>query len=227
MSRSYDINPALTENLKFLRESCYATSTMKFMKEILMMEQLNHQGLVRLMGYCIRNERDVSKSRDLKQRGMVSVWELGNILNHIPRPETWQKRLRIAIELADFVNYLEHSPLGSLKIGDLKCAHFVEINGQYKHIDLDNFIPAEPKCKRWSPPCEFSLPCREGVCKGYNAKFYIDLMNTILFRYLLIQREYPQNMTAKLREINKDLQLNKLLAAELKHELEILQEIYT
>ena len=56
------------------RSRCFVFPTMKLMKEILLLEQLDHPGFVPLLGYCVRSEE--SDTRDLSERGVISVFEL-------------------------------------------------------------------------------------------------------------------------------------------------------
>ena len=166
---------------------CFAHPTMKLMKEILMLEQLNHPGFVKLLGYCVRTEE--SDTSDLSERGVVRVFELGQklMLGNL-QLTTWQEWIRHSINLADLLNYLEHSPLGSLIIRDFKEGHFLMVGKRIKMIDLDDVDNLEPSCdnyladKRYvntsKKSCEFGLPCNQGLCFGFNAKHNLKNMNT-------------------------------------------------
>ena len=105
------------------RSKCFVHPTMKLMKEILLSEQLNHPGLVKLLGYCVRSEE--SDTSDLSERGVVSVYELGQklMLGNL-QLATWQEKIRYSINLAEFLHFLEYSPLGSLVVRDFKEDHF-------------------------------------------------------------------------------------------------------
>ena len=52
-----------------------------------------------------------------------------------------------AIELADLLDYLEHSPAGSMIIGDFKLGQFILVDGTIKLGDLDDLSATEPECK--------------------------------------------------------------------------------
>jgi protein kinase domain-containing protein len=58
------------------KQRCYVPSTLKLMKEILLAEQLQHNNIASLLGYCVRSEE--SESTDIAEHGVVSLFELGN-----------------------------------------------------------------------------------------------------------------------------------------------------
>ena len=131
------------------RAKYFVHPSMKLMKEILLLEQLNHPGFVKRLGYCVRSEE--SDTSDLSERGAVSVFELGQklMLGNL-QLTTWQERIRHSVNLAEFLHYLEHSPLGSLITRDFKEGHFLMVGTRIKIIDLDDVDNLEPSCDNYS-----------------------------------------------------------------------------
>ena len=208
-----------------MRSRCFVFSTMKLMKEILLLEQLNHPGFAQLLGYCIRNEE--SDTTDLRERGVVSVFELGErFLLHDIHMLSWQERVIHAMELADFLHYLEYSPLGSLRVRDFKEEHFLLVNNSLKMIDLDDVDNLEPSCNTYvnietqssnlkqgrSSGCEFSLPCQRGLCVGFNAKQNMKFMNKLYFKRLLYPTVFPRDISGEVGNLLGELDSDMLTA---------------
>ena len=212
------------------RAKCFVHPTMKIMKEILLLEQLNHPGFVKLLGYCVRSEE--SDTSDLSERGIVSVFELGQklMLGNL-QLTTWQERIRHSINLADFLHYLEHSPLGSLVVRDFKEDHFLMVGKRIKMIDLDDVDDIEPSCddylayhhhievKKSKTSCDFGLPCNQGLCIGFNAKHNLKLMNIIFFKRLLYPNMFPKSICDEIGALNADIDSNIITASDIKRRL--------
>ena len=193
------------------KRKCFVLPNMKLMKEILIMEQINHPNLMKMLGYCVRNEE--TESTSLQEHGVIAVYEYG-MRFYVNSLSTWslRNRLKAALELTSLLYYLQYSPLGSLRVSDFKDNHFLLINNRIKLIDLDDLTSLEPSCtipqsfpsvrldykeheqsekatatdlpdvKRL---CHYGLSCQGGICPGHNAKYNLDNMNSVLFKYLL------------------------------------------
>ena len=179
------------------KHKCYTLPNMKLMKEILLLNQLHHPNLLKLLGYCVRSEETDSTS--LQEHGIVAVYEYGlRFYVSNLREWPWQLRLRTAIELADLLEYLQTSPLGSLRISDFKDAHFLLKDGKIKLTDLDDVTSLEPNCQPNPGPdvdlkgvrsaarvCGYDLKCIGGICPGFNAMKNLDNFNRLFFSSLL------------------------------------------
>ena len=124
---------------------CYTLPNMKLMKEILLLHQLRHPNMLKLLGYCARSEE--TESTSLQDHGVIAVYEYAlpfypSTLSTWP----WYLRVKTAFELTDLLHYLQHSPLGSLRISDFKEIHFLLKDGKIKLTDLDDVTSLEPKC---------------------------------------------------------------------------------
>ena len=188
---------------------CFTSSNRKLMKEILISMQLNHPGFVKFLGYCSRGEMDYSTS--LSEHSTISAYEVGvpfHVDFHLSSLSIHQK-LNTLWMLADLLEYLHLSPLGSLRIADFKETHFVTSpsdnhyslpfknshTSMIKMIDLDDLESAEPRCfKTWKSGqlntnvthlCGYNLSCTDGRCKGFNYMFNMDKMNQLFFSKLL------------------------------------------
>ena len=212
---------------------CYLMPTMKLMKEILFLEQLDHPQLVKLLGYCVRSEE--SDSTDISEHGVVAVYEFGHrfvidSLQILP----WQKKLEHAINMAVLLDYLEFSPLGSLVLPDFKEGHFLLVNSSLKVIDMDDVNNLEPPCGSYDVSrnalhqtgCEFGLRCRQAMCIGFNAKINLKNMNRLIFKRLLYPMTFPDKMVQELGQINAKLDSLSITAKELRTLLKNVQSKY-
>ena len=210
------------------RSKCFVHPTMKLMKEILLSEQLNHPGLVKLLGYCVRSEE--SDTSDLSERGVVSVYELGQklMLGNL-QLATWQEKIRYSINLAEFLHFLEYSPLGSLVVRDFKEDHFLMVGNRIKMIDLDDVDNIEPPCDEYTSyyhhgkqpksPCDFGLPCNQGLCIGFNAKHNLKYMNIVFFKRLLYPNMFPKSIRDEIGALNADIDSNIITATDIRRRL--------
>jgi hypothetical protein len=123
---------------------------MKLMKEILLHDQLQHPGLVPLLGYCVRSEE--TNSTSVSEHGVIGVYAYAERF-YTSAMSSWpvERRLSAASRLADLLNYFERSPLGSLRVADFKESHFLLLGGDLDGVqivmtDLDDLMSTEPSC---------------------------------------------------------------------------------
>ncbi|XP_076453501.1 extracellular tyrosine-protein kinase PKDCC-like [Babylonia areolata] len=218
------------------RSKCYTSSTLKLMKEILLAEQLSHPNIAQLLGYCARSEE--SDSTDIAEHGVVSVFELGSrfVLDSL-QIQPWPTRLQHALDMADLLHYLHHSPLGSLVLPDFKEGHFVIVNSSLKLIDLDDIHNIEPPCPASAADaaaasdsvmeddseCPYGVRCQRALCVGFNAKENLKNMNRLVLKRLLFPLTFPQPVVKDLGQLNADLDLLSVSAEELRTRLLLIQ----
>ena len=133
------------------------------------MYELQHPGIIKLLGYCVRdsNPVEVNINDPLSQHGVVAVYEYGENFQR-EKIQSLPGKLMIAEQLADLLDYMEHSPLGSLTMLDPKADNFKLVDGRLKVSDIDLFNAKEPLCS--TQTCHFNITCQNGRCAGYNAK---------------------------------------------------------
>lgn len=129
------------------RQRCFIPANMKLMKEILLLNQLRHRGILSLLGYCVRSEE--TESTSLQDHGVLAVYEYGTHF-YATSMRDWpiDRRLDAAVQLANLAAYLHRSPLGSLRVADFKETHFLLLNGgrRIAMTDLDDLTSAELSC---------------------------------------------------------------------------------
>ncbi len=157
-----------------------------FMKEILLLQELKHQNILRLLGFC--NRGDKFGTHSVRDEGAIAIYEYGedvhkniSFLKSLPLPQC----LDIALAVTDLFIYLERSPLGSMKMRDLVLRHFMWHDNTLKLIDVDGDWGEPPYRNRFFDRCRFNLSCVDGRCVGYNAKRNLRRVNEILLGLLL------------------------------------------
>ncbi|XP_019643246.1 PREDICTED: extracellular tyrosine-protein kinase PKDCC-like [Branchiostoma belcheri] len=188
---------------------CYLFANYKIMKEILLQKQLQHPNIVKLLGYCIRSE---NIAQSLAEHGVVAVTEVGREFNtKEARNMPWKKRLEIALDIADLLDYFEHSPLGSLILADFKPSQFIWVGDKVKLADMDDVSSVEQACAVRSD-CGKGLymdnvtPCVDGVCRGLNAMHNIHGAYRHILQYLLVHvdKEVSYTLREEIRNLSID-----------------------
>ena len=198
------------------KELCGKFPSLKLLKEILILQQLSHPNLLRMLGYCVRSEE--TDSMALKVHGVVAVHEYG-LPFHVSTVHTWPLHMRIntAHDLADLLEYFETSPLGSLRIPDLKEDHFLLCEGRVKLIDVDDVTSAEPNCLgKVRRKCLYGVTCVDGICTGHNARFNIDRMNRVMFKELFPVETVNPTMNGHIQHVRQQLDNVAINATQLK-----------
>ena len=198
------------------KELCGKFPSMKLMKEILILQQLSHPNLLRMLGYCVRSEE--TDSMALKVHGVVTIHEYG-LPFHLSTVHTWPFHMRIstAYDLADLLEYFQKSPLGSLRIPDLKDEHFLLCEGRIKLIDVDDVTSADPNCLgKVRRKCPYGVSCVDGICTGHNAWFNIDRMNRVMFKELLSAETVNPTMNGHIQHVRQMLDNVAIKATQLK-----------
>lgn len=168
---------------------CYDYTARKMLAEIFLFHEIHHPGLAELVGFCFRSHE--VKSSVLTEHGVISVFEVGKVVTEQRlRNLTWQERMKHAYELADLIQFADHSPIGPLYFADMKLTHFIEVNSMFKLIDLDGVINYEPKCDV-TDPCQYDLPCVDNTCRGTNAKLNMELLRDEMLIPLFVGASLP------------------------------------
>ncbi|XP_041922101.1 extracellular tyrosine-protein kinase PKDCC [Alosa sapidissima] len=170
-------------------DDCYRLASFKIVKEMTLMEQLQHPNILQLYGYCYQDSNDI---RDT----VTAITELGNPLEMIQLLQTpWEERFRICLSLVRLLHFLAHSPLGPVTLLDFRPRQFVLVSGELKVTDLDDASVEETPCGSPHaapadclmefPARNFTLPCIRGRCQGINEKRNLYNAYRFFFTYLL------------------------------------------
>ncbi|XP_062851083.1 extracellular tyrosine-protein kinase PKDCC [Trichomycterus rosablanca] len=166
-------------------EDCYRLASFKIIKEMTLMERLQHPNILKLYGYCYQDSSDIKDT-------VTAIMELGSPLEMIQLLQTpWEERFRICLSLARLLHYLAHSPLGSLTLLDFRPRQFVLVDGELKVTDLDDASVEETPCSSLTdclleyPARNFTLLCRNGRCQDINEKRNVYNAYRFFFTYLL------------------------------------------
>ncbi|XP_006134035.2 extracellular tyrosine-protein kinase PKDCC isoform X1 [Pelodiscus sinensis] len=167
-------------------EACYRLASYKLVKEMVLLQRLQHANILQLYGYCYQDSNDIPDT-------LTTITELGSPLEMIQLLQTsWEDRFRICLSLVRLLHYLAHSPLGSVTLLDFRPRQFVIVDGELKVTDLDDASIEESSCTSNSdcfiefPARNFTLPCSvEGRCQNMNEKRNLYNAYRFFFTYLL------------------------------------------
>nr|XP_020669867.1 extracellular tyrosine-protein kinase PKDCC-like [Pogona vitticeps] len=180
---------------------CYRLAAYKLLHEAVLMQSLDHPGIVKLRGRCY----DRSSAPEMK---VVTMLELGTPLEMINLLQTpWEERFKICLDLVELLYYLANSPLGSIALLDFQTRQFVMVNGSLKVTDLDDVSTKEPSCQL-DHDCTLEFPTKRfylrcGMhkrCEGINEKKNLFNAYRYFFTYLL-----PHTAPLVLQPLLKDI----------------------
>lgn len=210
---------------RIYRKQCKDFANGKIMKEILLLQLLDHPNLVKIIGYCIRSTEITDSGLD--QHGVVSVAEFGqkltvNYLKGLP----FQERLRHAQEVAELVLYFDNSPIGSIAVPDFKLRHFLMLDNHIKMIDLD-MITARPEYCGNNHSCDLKTICNMTIheCENYNTIFNMNKYAIVFGRPFFSRETYPSQLDSRISILNNKLLNLTISAQELIYELQELRNI--
>ena len=142
-----------------LYEVCYDIQDNILVKEILLLQELRHPLILPMVGFCLQNRKDKD------EKGMFIVVERGtknSLSKYIPHMK-WKDRIRCTKDVAEFLAFLDNSPIGSIAITFFRSSHFVLNNGRFKWIDPDRLVVKDQLC---DANCPDDLKCIDNVCRG-------------------------------------------------------------
>eukprot|EP00062_Callorhinchus_milii_P008043 gi/632950406/ref/XP_007890699.1/ PREDICTED: protein kinase domain-containing protein, cytoplasmic [Callorhinchus milii] len=167
-------------------EDCYRLASYKLVKEMTLLQRLQHSNILKLYGYCYQDSNDIPDT-------LTTITELGSPLEMIQLLQTsWEERFRICLSLIHLLHYLAHSPLGSVTLLDFRPRQFVIVDGELKVTDLDDASADETPCSSTTdcfmefPARNFTLTCSmKGRCHSMNEKRNLYNAYRFFFTYLL------------------------------------------
>ena len=208
-----------------------------FMNEILLLDQLNHPSLIKMLGYCVRNGRHKDLRTTPTDVDITAVFEYGEPFNFGNMSVSVEQRLQHSIDLSSLLEYMSNTPLGSIIMADFKAIHFLMVNNSIKLIDLDFFHNVEHSCNT-TMKCRYNLTCDTsqnlsakpgtsiGVCTGYNVKHNIKKMYENIFILLLQKKYFPVQIHQMIDEVTDKLKRNDIEVTYLVNTLKKILHIY-
>ena len=119
--------------------------------------------------------------------------------------------LQLCLGLARLLDYLAHSPVGSLLIRDFKLTQFVLVSGEIKLTDFDDVDNEEPGCftnrdcvVRGSKRNK-TLQCDQGRCRGVIATKNLENVGRNVINHILVPGA-PEQLKVHLKDIKYNLQ---------------------
>ena len=177
-------------------EECFHMVHMATMKEILLLHQLKHPGIIKLLGYCVRDTKPPQEKEPPLKHGVIAVYEYLDRYN--VSALNFTQRLDFALQLADLLDYMEHSPLGSLHIADFTTSNIRVIDGQLKVSDIDLMFGFEQSC---NTRCPLGVECVDGRCIGLNTMKQMHAACRTFFKELLRDENNEHGLELELKRI--------------------------
>lgn len=217
-----------------------------FLKEIMLLDQLDHPALIKMMGFCVTHLQSEEYKTYPKSSGILAVYEYGENFNVTLLELNSTQRLKHALNLADLIRYMQYSPAGPLLIGDFKArSHFLMVNGTIKLIDLDFVHGIEFPCKletdEKEPICIFNYTCKKrnnnfidaaycndpnqcniGVCSGVNARLNTGYIYEAFFKHLLNPKHFAADIKDDVTLFLNNVKSHNLDSDSMVHILQIL-----
>ncbi|XP_016103724.1 extracellular tyrosine-protein kinase PKDCC-like [Sinocyclocheilus grahami] len=171
-------------------QGCDELVSFKLRKEIVLLQRLQHPNIVELKGQC---------QDSALVGGITAVLEQGMPLQMIQLLQSpWEERFQVCLGLVQLLQYLSHSPLGSVALLDFQPRQFVMVSGELKLTDLDDASIQEPACQEDSdcllqfPLRNFTLRCSlTRTCEGLNEMMNLYNAYRYFFTYLLPHQAPP------------------------------------
>ncbi|XP_076452744.1 uncharacterized protein LOC143288281 [Babylonia areolata] len=197
------------------------------MREIFLLRFLRHPGLIGLLGYCLRGDQ---VSMELRKKGLVMVMEAGTPLTPASLSSlSWARRVKLALDVAFLLEYLQSSPLGSVGLPRVQLKDFVLVNHRsVKLTDLDEAILGERECGQ-STDCrlqgiDVGVECELGLCVGLNHRINLRVVGNLVLDPVL--RQAPPEEKAGVEEMLGRIRRLEVRSTELVNFLDALVKKY-
>lgn len=159
---------------------CTYMGNYRLLREVLFHVALRSAGITQQLGYCLRGDRI---GGTLREKGVILVVEMGYPLSTSDiKRYSWPVRIEVLHQMALILSYLEHSPLGSIRLQKLNSEDFVIVGDQVKLADLDDIYIDEYPCLIIAECYSYiggreipGVRCHGNRCLGLNAKLNLKL----------------------------------------------------
>ncbi|XP_022105604.1 extracellular tyrosine-protein kinase PKDCC-like isoform X3 [Acanthaster planci] len=184
------------------KEECFTLANFKVLKEIALLQQLQHPNIIKVLGFCLPGKIDINDS----SRTTTMVTEYGHPITFLELLKmSWEDRLRISLGVSRLMYYLSNSSVGSLGIHDFKPSQFVTVDGEIKLVDLDD-VDDKPVTCRTPVDCALLgssstvyLPCVDGKCLYYSDRRNVYSAYKIFFT--LLPFETPSSLRVMVTDL--------------------------
>jgi serine/threonine protein kinase len=99
----------------------YEVRQLFFINEILLLDQLSHPSLIKMLGYCVRNGRHKNTLTAPTDLDITAVFEYGEPFSVRNMSVSVEQRLQHSIDLSSLLEYMSNTHLGSLLMADFKA----------------------------------------------------------------------------------------------------------
>lgn len=204
---------------------CFLLKSRRLLQQYLFLQELSHPNIVKFYGVCL----DVTSKPG--PASLVLAKEAGLVVNiNKLQEQSWNLRLKIAMDLASLAVYLGNSPLGPTMLENWQPSNFIITqDGTSILIKLTNFdqniIFSEHECNYHSD-CSIAdvpsmLTCKLGICENYLDKSNVyNLYKSFLS--VLLEDEVPDHATAQAKDLFGQVKNLKCTSSAL---LKLLQDL--
>ncbi|XP_033115485.1 uncharacterized protein LOC117115686 [Anneissia japonica] len=194
------------------KEDCYILANYEVVRENLLLRQIQHSGVPKMLGMCVRSE---VSSGDIKERGVSLVVELGRQVDLTELMSlSLKERIKITMDFGGLLLYFAHSSLGSMRIQKFKLNRFILADDKIKLADVNELTSLEPECdvqyRCLLNGTEIeSIKCFDNRCIGMNEQLNLQAANKIFFKPLLhVPVTNPR--ATEIRQLLKDIEAYKM-----------------
>ncbi|XP_038072424.1 extracellular tyrosine-protein kinase PKDCC-like [Patiria miniata] len=208
-------------------DECFRLANFKMLKEIAMLQQLQHPNIIKMLGFCLPGQIDTHDS----SHTTTMITEYGEPITFLDLLKmSWEDRLRISLGVSRLLFNLSNSSVGSLSIHDFKPSQFVRVDGEIKLVDLDD-VDDKPTTCRTPVDCALDgssstayLPCIAGTCLNYSDRMNVYSAYKIFFT--LLPYETPPSLRVVITNLVNKTGEALIGSEETYQELERILQLY-
>eukprot|EP00118_Oscarella_pearsei_P009369 m.53943 g.53943 ORF g.53943 m.53943 type:complete len:885 (+) comp34291_c0_seq2:525-3179(+) len=155
------------------RDVCVQLANYKLVREIVLLQDLQSDYVLKILGRCVRGD---FVSTDTARRGVALVTENAATLSlNMLQSLSWEDKLDVVKQVLALLDFLRHSPLGSMEIALFSVEKLVMTSGKVKLGQVSQLTSEEPSCGSASDCVISAQPfgpqpsCINFHCVGHNS----------------------------------------------------------